>query len=299
VTWKPSKPLGITAQLKVETSRLVSTGDVNLTRTLTYAKPRVVLSYSLDKNTQVRFREEHEVLQINFFNFVANSEFNSGSIRAGNPNLRPQRQWVTEATIERQFWTGASMVLTLRHRDLIDVLDAVPVGTTGAFAQGNIGRGKSTDVIATLTMPLKRLGLDGAMVKGSVTAIDARVTDPVTHLKRQMLANPLNMDLHFAYDMPRQKLNWGVDTLTSGTFILARPAGREINHPFTRLDAYIEYRYRPTLTFRLEVANITNVHPLQRIEYYAGLRNVAPLLYSDNRTPGAGQRVLFRVRRTF
>ncbi|OYX31153.1 MAG: hypothetical protein B7Y99_10590 [Caulobacterales bacterium 32-69-10] len=177
-SWKPSARYGLTGAMKVETSRLTAAGDVDLTRTLTYAKPRLVLSFTPDKATQLRLRGEREVGQISFPALLANSEFNSGVVRAGNPNLRPQRAWVVEAVLERQFWTGASAVVTLRQKAVEDVVDVRLVGTTGAVGLGNIGDGTQTEAVFVVTLPLKAIGVNGAMLTGSLNKIWNRVTDP-------------------------------------------------------------------------------------------------------------------------
>jgi hypothetical protein len=301
VTWKPAPRYGVTAGLRLETSTLEAERGVALTRSLTYLKPRLVLSWSPAKDTQIRVRVEREIGQINFFNFVAISEFNSGTVRAGNPDLRPQRAWVGEAVLERQFWDGASIVLTARQKALTDVVDARAVGTAGAVGIGNIGDGSETDLIATLTFPLKRFGLNGAMVKGTVTRVISRVTDPTTGERRMIWFNapwPLYGELHFVYDLPQRKLNLGFDAFYNGPFTLYRPAGTEHAGVNARLNAFVEYRYRPNLTIRLEGMNVTGARITQTIAYYAGARHVSPLLYEDERTLGLRPSVMLRVRRT-
>ncbi|HTI67578.1 MAG TPA: TonB-dependent receptor [Caulobacteraceae bacterium] len=300
LTWKPAPAYGVTAGLKLETSTLAAERDVNLTRTLTHWKPRLVLSWSPAKNTQVRLRAEREIGQINFYSFVAISEFNSGTVRSGNPNLRPQRSWVGEAVLERQFWDGASIVLTARRKALYDVVDARIVGTSGAVGVGNIGDGAQTDLVGTLTFPLKRLGLNGAMLKGTLTKSRSRVTDPTTGIQRQLSNWSATIgELHFVYDLPRRKLNLGFDAFYNGPFTLYRPAGTEDNGVNARLSVFVEYRYRPNLTFRLEGMNVTGARITQTVTYYAGPRNVSPLLYADEKTLGLGPSVLLRARRTF
>jgi len=298
-SWKVSKTVGLTAQMKVETSTLTSTGDVDLTRTLTYWKPRAVFSWTADKSTQLRLRAEREVGQINFFNFVAGSEFNSGTIRAGNPNLRPQRTWIAEAVLERQFWTGASAVATLRRRAISGVVDVRAIGDSGAVGIGNIGDADATDAIVTVTLPLKAVGLNGAMAKGALTRTWSRVTDPTTGERRDISGVSRTIgELHLTYDLPRLKLTFGADGFYIGRFTLYRPAGREGSSGFTRLNLTVEYRPRPDLSLRAEVWNVTSSRPTQFVEAYTGFRHVSPLDYVDERRLGVRPYLFLRVRKT-
>jgi hypothetical protein len=298
-TWTPGAKLSLTSALKLETSTLTASRGISAERSLSFLKPRLSVAWSPGKTTQVRLRAEHEVGQINPFNFTSSSEFNSGVIRVGGGDIRPQRAWVAEAVLERQFWTGASLVLTARQKSLIDVVD-VRFVAPGAVGTANIGDGRQTDLSATLTLPLKRLGLNGAMVKGVFTRSRSRVTDPTNGLRRKLsqLATP-TAELHFTYDLPRIKLNWGFDYFYYGPFTLYRPTGAELAAGWPRFSAFIEYRYRPNLSFRLEGFNLNDSKALQRVEYYTGARAESPLLYADERRIGPKPYLFVRARRTF
>jgi hypothetical protein len=302
MSWKPAAKLGLTAAMKLETSTLTATRDVMLTRGLTFWKPRAVLSWTPAKQTQVRLRAEREISQINFYNYVANNEFASGVIRTGNPGLQPQKAWVGEATVEQQFWGGASAVVALRRKLFTDVVDARYVGTSGAIGIGNIGDGEQTELTATVTVPLKRFGLNGAMIKGTVTKSWSAVTDPTTGQRRTIwFSNPaaLQGDLHFTYDLPRHKLNFGFDAFYYGPYTLYRPQGTERSGGQPRLNIFAEYRIKPTFTVRLEALNVTDLTVHSTVKYYGGPRNIAPLLYADDRYLGINPAVLLRVRRSF
>jgi hypothetical protein len=181
LTWKPNDRYSLDAALKAEASVLNASGDVTLERRFAYLKPRAVFAWSPDKQTQLRLRAEHEVGQVEFNNFVTTSEFFSGQFRAGNPNIRPQRAYVAEAVFERRFWLTGSLSLTLRQQALRDVVDVAPVfSPTGVYGVvTNIGDGKESDLIANVTLPLKRLGLNDTLVRAVVTRAWRSVDDPV------------------------------------------------------------------------------------------------------------------------
>jgi hypothetical protein len=299
-SWKPSKAFSMTAAGKLETSHLTADGDLALTRDLTYFKPRLVVAWSPDAKTQIRLRGEHEVRQINFGDFSVTVDEVSGVARSGNPNLRPQRAWVAEAALERQFWTGASLVVTLRQSELRDVRDWLALPAYGnAIAIGNIGSGHQTDVLTIVTLPLKRFGLKGVNVKGSMTWRDSAVTDPTTGQRRRLTDQSAVIgDWHFSHDLPNWKLTWGVDATYVGPSTNYRPSVVMHVANLTRVTTFVEYRPRVDLNLRLEVANLNNPRPPFVVYSFAGIRNTAPLLYSEARANAQGAYLFFRVRKT-
>ncbi len=116
-----------------------------------------------------------------------------------------------EAVLERRFWTGGTLVLTARRYALRDVVDTAPLFTPGGVIGivSNIGEGRQTDLAASLTAPLKPLGLNGVMLKGGVTWIHSRATDPTTGQRRRLSGqSAVVADAHLSHDLPRWKLTW-------------------------------------------------------------------------------------------
>ena len=89
-TWIPNPKLTVEAGLRMEASRISSEGDVALEKTLYFAKPRAVVTWSPDPADQVRVRVEREVGQLDFDDFVAATE--AGVVTSGNPDLNPGRR---------------------------------------------------------------------------------------------------------------------------------------------------------------------------------------------------------------
>ena len=300
VTWKPRPSHTLTVALRAETSTLSSARDVVLERDFTYVKPRLVYAWTVDPKTQLRLRLEREVSQVAFGDFVASLEVATGLVRSGNPDLRPRSAWVGEAVLERQFWTGASLVLTARRLAIRDVVDyRILPELGGAVAVANIGDGRQTDLIAAVTLPLKRLGLDGMSFKGGLTWRRSRVVDPVTGAERRIGGqSPVVADAHFIHDLPAWKLTWGVDATYTGRFVRPRPTTVETFDEWLKLGAFVERRFGPRLTARIEGTNLLNPKPLWQVANYAGPRATAPLLYTDARRNTDGRAVMLRLRRT-
>ena len=323
-TWRPNPKLQLEAGMRFEIStissneRLANGEMLTKEKTLTYPKPRAVLTWSPNAENQLRFRVEREVGQLDFRDFVANSDIaeGEGSVRSGNTDLVPQRAWVGEVAYERRFWGSGAAVVTLRHSIIQDATDRVPLciidplteecelnaegGIDFFDAPGNIGDGRETDLLLSLTLPLDKLGLKNAQIKGTGTFRHSEVTDPTTGETRRISGqHPFDYDLHFTHDLPKLKVNWGVDVYNRWT---------ETYYRFNEVDRYAlktfvvlfaEWKPRSDLSLRTEVSNIGQRGFQRTITFYDGLRNGKEPLFIDDRQLDVGTTFYFRVRKTF
>jgi outer membrane receptor protein involved in Fe transport len=302
ITWKPNDRFSVDAALKGETSRLAATGDVVTARELAYAKPRLALAWSPDKDDQLRLRLEHEVSQIPFDAIVTFSEYRSGQLRNGNPDIRPQRAWTAEAVAERHFWSTGDLTVTARYKALYDLLDIVPRFTpegAGYEIVANIGHGRAANVIGNLMVPLKRFGLGSSTLRAVVTWQKAEVTDPVSGRKRTLSNYPeLLAELHFAQDLPRWKTNWGVDAFYRGASTLYRPFGNETVGGWPHVNLFVEHRFPGDIALRVEVQNLPGQTTKNTISVFSGLRDRSALLYVDDKRLSVGPLLYLRLRKT-
>lgn len=304
-TWRPAPKWTVDGGLRYEVSTLTADGDVVLEKALRYLKPRVAISWAPRPATQLRVRLEREVGQLNFNDFVASGGLNSaGGVTAGNPDLNPEQAWVGEVAIEQGFWTSGSLVLTYHHANLSDVVDRGPVTTSaGTFDRPeNIGAGMRDVLSLDFTLPFDRLGLKGALLKGGVKKRWIEVTDPTTGQTRfQSSAHRLDWNATFTYDMPVQKITWGVEVF--GAF-------RESYYRFNlveefKLSSYvkpfIEYRPRPDINIRLELPNVTrrNLHDIYYVYPRRRTAGAAPSFIDDRRTNATAGGAFLRMRKTF
>jgi outer membrane receptor protein involved in Fe transport len=302
LTWRPTSTLSLEAGVHLERSTLTSSGDLVLSKTLTYAKPRAVLSWSPEANDQVRLRVEREVGQLNFNYFAATATLNGPGVFPGNPNLLPQTDWAFEAAWDHKFGRDSVVSLTVRRMALQNIIDQIPAFTpTGVFNEpGNIGGGSETDVLASFSIPLSALHLQNAKLHGQATWRASKVIDPTTGQARQISGqHPLDTELHFDQDIPKWKLSWGIDgyaTVRSKTWYfdeidsVAQGGGETI---------YVEYKPRPDLSVRLEFDNINRASYDLRRDIYAGLRGQDPLQSIDVQQHRGVIYSLFKVRKTF
>ena len=300
-TWAPRATLSVEAGMRVEGSAIGSRGDVALAKTLVFAKPRLLVTWSPDASNQLRVRVEREVGQLDFKSFAASAQLNGVGVVAGNPNLQPQQDWAFEAAYERHFWKNGVVSLTLRHLIISDVVDQVPVtGPSGVFdAPGNIGGGAENDVVASFSLPLDRFGLKDGSIRGLETWRFTEVTDPDTGRRRPISdLHPFDGELHFEQDFPRRKLSWGIDATFAFVDRSFRVDEIDASTNGTFADVFAEYKPRPDLVFHLELDNV-QTFDIQR-QVFAGPRGAgAPLQLVDLQDHRFGPVVFARVRKTF
>lgn len=303
-TWQLTPAFSLEAALRQEGSTITSRGDVVLSKDLAFTKPRLAATWAPSPGWQVRLRLEREVGQLNFDDFVAKSSLNTSTVTSGNPDIDPQQDWVVEAAVERRFWGAGSLVLTARHFKITDAVDRAPIfQPDGSFfdAPGNIGDGTKDEIEAELTLPLDRLGLAGAQLKGNVTRRWSEVTDPTTHAKREFSnLRPLEWEAHFVQPLPRWNANWGIDfpnNMWRQTFYRADVI--ETQKLKIYVDPFIEWKPRPDLQLHLEIQNLGARGLRNTRQVFAGARNLAPLAFVDDRDAQFGQIIYFRIRKYF
>jgi len=300
-TWRPLSTVTIEGAVREEGSQIESSGDVNLSKTLYYTKPRVLVTWAPSPDTQVRMRYEREVGQLDFGAFVASTTLNAGVVTAGNPNLVPAQDWASEIAVEQHFWGGGGVTLTARHLQISDVIDRAPIflpDGTAFDAPANIGDGTEDDFIADLTLPLDKLGLKGAQVRGQFTRRYSKVTDPTTHLSRPISGqHPTDWDFH--YSQPVGRVIYGVDIFGSWQQRAYRFNQIQIDKLQSYVTPFWEFKPNPKLSFRIEIDNAT-ARPFKHVyENWNGPRSTAALATVEQRTYKPGRIFYFRLRKTF
>ena len=302
-TWKPAPAVTLEGGLRLEASRIASTGDVINGRTFLFPKPRAVVTWSPDAADQFRLRVEREVGQLDFDNFAAGAaSLTNGAVHAGNPDLTPQQAWVVEAAWDRRFWGGADATVTLRHAALSDVIDRAPIfDPAGVYdAPGNIGSGTKDEAAFTLTLPTDRFGLKAGVLSATTTLRRSRVTDPTTGRPRPISGlHPRDAQLHFTQGLPRLKATWGFDVYDQWRETYYRFDEIDTDKLKTYATVFAEYKARPDWAIRFEVDNI-GARAFRHVrQIYDGPRGVASLAYTDIRDLHGGRSFYLRVRKTF
>jgi outer membrane receptor protein involved in Fe transport len=301
--WRPTDAWTLDGTVRFENSDISSGGDVMLSKTLRYVKPRLAITWAPLPSTQIRLRGEREVGQLDFDDFVADANFSDNSgVSAGNPDLDPEQAWVGEAAIEQRFWGAGSATLSFRHYELSDVVDRGPVeGANGRIFDRpeNIGDGTKDELAFQTSVPLARLGLTGARLKGEVTKRWSKVADPTSGDRREISnLRPIEWEASYTHDVPAWKMTYGIDAFSGW---------RETSYRFNQVRTvklktfvrpFAEYRPRPDINMRLELPNITGRGLRSTVETFPGTRAAGGAPFVDDRDYQPGRMVYFRIRKT-
>jgi outer membrane receptor protein involved in Fe transport len=305
-TWKFAPDWLLEAGARFEFSTISEIGDIDQSRTFFYPKPRVVLSWNVDKDTQLRARYERVVGQLDFGNFVASSNLSASGINAGNPNLQPDQHDQYELSYERHFWDKGAFVLTLLHEEIKDVVDYVPItNASGTFdAPGNIGTGRNDQIDAEATLPLDKIGLTNGLLKATDIFRFSQVRDPVTGEERSISdypqERPQDLEYTLTQDIDSLKSTWGIfyyNAWTEHYYRLTEVRSRRAIAPF--LQAWWEYKPDGGWSFRAEVDNFVPFHYDNQYKEYDGPRDIYPVAYVDDRRITSQPRIYFQIRKTF
>jgi hypothetical protein len=258
--WKPNAAITIEPSMRAEVSTIRSTGDSPSREHFLFWKPRFRLSWD-HGSRRIQSTIEREVAQLDFGDFVASAELDRDDVIAGATALRPPATWAFSTTFEQRFWDDGALLLTWRQEWSDDVLDRVVVEDDGELfdAVGNIGKGKRRILKAELTLPFKRIGIAGMQLKGALTFIKSRVTDPITGRKRVIAEDkPFEGDVRLTHDLPGGRWSWGIDASIAHHERQFRFDEARLERKGTGFGAYVEFRPSGGWRLRVDADNITS-----------------------------------------
>ena len=303
-TWKFDPEWTLEAGIRAEASTITETGSVNLSRSFFYPKPRAVLTWAPDSDTQVRVRYEKVLGQLDFNNFIASANLSATGITVGNENIRPDQHDQYEVSVERHFWEKGAVVVTLMHEDIKDVVDYVPITDSmgNVFdAPGNIGNGQNNQIELQVTLPLDRLGLENGLLTTTSIFDLTSVRDPVTGTNRPISGQrPQNITINFSKDINSLSSTFGImyyNAWSEQYYRLEQYRDRKVLPPYFTLTW--DYKPSPEWSFHIEGDDILGFTFKDTRYNYAGPRNVAPVDNIDQYIAYGTPHIDFQIRRTF
>lgn len=295
-TWRINPKWTLESGLRLESSTISQSGDANQEKSFFFAKPRILATWTPAPNNQLRLRLERTVGQLDFSDFAASTELANENVLGGNVNLHPETRWVVEATYEKRFWGEGIVSIGLRHDEISDAIDVIPL-EGGYAAIGNIGDGTLDQLVLHVTVPTDRLGVSGGKFSFKNTWNHTEVTDPTTGEIRPISGiRASQANIAFQQDITRWKLQWGVSWLPLMGLKNYRPD--EISgwrgHDYYEL--WGEYKPTPTLAIRAQV-NLWDDFNVERTVFAD--RDTRPVAFVENRFVDPRTFYQIRLRKTF
>ena len=274
-TWRARSDLTLEGGLRLEASTISQSGDAEQEKSFFFAKPRALATWTPWAGHQFRLRVEREVGQLNFGDFAASADLEDENVFGGNVDLEPEQRWISELTYERRFWGDGIVTLGLRHDEITDVIDAIPLADA-LSAVGNIGDGTLDQLSLRITLPTTKLGIPGGRFGFRNDWNRTEVTDPTTGRTRPISnVRPTQAVISFEQDVTRYKTQWGlawIPLLGQTSFDPDRDFSWRGHNYF---EFFVEYKPTATLSLRAQL-NIWEDFDSERIEYAdRTIRNVA------------------------
>lgn len=294
-TYRVSPDLTVEGGLRLEASTISQSGDSQSEKTLFFAKPRVLATWTPMPNNQLRFRFERELGQLDFSDFAASADLDEESVYGGNIDLEPEQRWISELIYERRFWGEGIVSVGYRHDEIVDAIDYLPLDADTS-AIGNIGDGTLDRLSLNVVLPLDKVGFSGGRFTFRNDWNKTRVTDPTTGDERPISgvrASQANVGVQ--QDIKAWKLQWGVNWLPrlgQGTY---RPSQTFKWRGAGYVEMFAEYKPTPTLSLRAQM-NLWDDFTHHRIQYVGNTRDV---LYTEDSAVDPRTFVSLRLRKTF
>ena len=296
-TWRSRPNLSVEAGLRLEGSTITQSGDADQEKSFFFAKPRFLATWTPWADNQFRFRFERELGQLEFSDFAASANLADDDVLGGNVDLKPEQRWISELTYERRFWGDGIISIGLRHDEIVDVIDVLPL-EMGLSAVGNIGDGTLDQLVVNILVPMDRVGFTGGRIGFSNTWNHTEVADPTTGEIRaisQLRASEPTFSI--SQDIASWKLQWGgsyITTLGQTGYDPDRTSGfRGADY----LRAWMEYKPTPTLSLRASINLWDDVSHERTV--YADRTSSRPIAYIENRYIDPRSFVSLQLRKTF
>ena len=277
---RPLSPeLSLQASVAGEYSQISQDGAGGLTRTFYRPKGFLNLAWRPQPGLDLSARIERQVGQLNFFDFVASGNISSGIANAGNANLVPPQSWNGQIQATRNLGAWGTATARLYGRLITDIVDVIPIGTTGQ-SPGNLdGTARVYGVQWTSTFNFDPIGWRGAKLDLNLQFQKTSLVDPLTGLRRPINENMTRqIDVNLRHDIPgsdwaygagynqfRQSALYRLDQIWQ---FLATPG---------QLGVFVENKDVMGLTVRAAVDNLINNNESFRREFYDGRRTNALL----------------------
>ncbi len=291
--------------LGAERSTIKQSGDVDLERTLTYLKPQASLTWTHSASHLVKAQLVREVSQLDFNDFVSASVFEDDDLALGNPDLKPERTWISELSNEWRPGKDSVYTLVLYYHRINDVEDLLPL-TDDFEVPGNIGDGTRWGIRLESTVPLDWLGIANAKLDMKVRWQDSSVTDPVTGQSRQLTSEgfcsgppniPFNSENEYAFDIvfrqdfQQAKVAWGWDIAEQADRPRFKVNELEVFNEGLETNVFVETTRWFGIKTRLEGSNLLDYNEVRDRYIYTGGREISPLESRILRERQAGWRV--------
>lgn len=282
-----------------EYSELTQAGAGGLSRSFWRPKGQLSAAWSPEPDTKVNLKLQRRVGQLNFFDFLASVNLNTGTQFSGNPNLVPPQSWELEAEVVKTHGSWGNSTLRLYGARIEDIVDIVPIGATGESI-GNLDEAVRYGVEFRATTNLDPLGFRGMKLDSRFVLQRSQVEDPLTGQDREISSSLKRLaSLNLRHDVPDTDWAWGAGLShqkNAQTYRLTE-LSRQFEIPIFG-SLFIEHKDVFGLTVRASAANVFEGESYFFRQVHAG-RRTDPIAFVERRDRTIGPIFSFDIRGKF
>ena len=282
-----------------EYSELTQVGAGGLSRSFWRPKGQLSTVWVASPDTRVNVKLQRRVGQLNFFDFLASVNLNSGTQFSGNPNLVPPQSWELEAEVVRTHGAWGNSTLRVYGARIEDIVDIVPIGATGESI-GNLDEAVRYGVEFRATTNLDPMGLRGMKLDSRFILQRSQVEDPLLGYDREISGSLKRLaSLNLRHDVPETDWAWGAalsHQKSAQTYRLTE-LSRQFEMPIFG-SLFVEHKDFYGLTVRANVGNVFAGESYLFRQVHAG-RRTDPIAFFERRDRTIGPIFSFEVRGKF
>lgn len=306
--WQINDRMSLESSLFYEDSEITQTGDVNVSRSFDFLKPKVDFRFNISSSFQLRMSAELDVSQLRFSDFSAsaNDRDETQDTIAGNPELEQEEVWRYNVNLDYRLPNdGGVLNSRLFYYDVGNSIDRIDVSTSPtnlATTNGNVGDGTVYGLNLNASIRLAFLGLPQAVVTAGLTTQDSKIFAPLIGKNRKVVPfDRGNVRFGFRHDVPSRRFNYGFNYRD----------GIDGNRPFydidnvifigsnSNLNLFAERIGRGAFTYRFEVDNLLDHENCRERRRFNGYLRDGDIREIERFCTTNGVRYTFKVRATF
>jgi len=308
--WQINQHMSLESSLFYEDSEISQSGDVNVSRSFDFLKPKVDFRFNMSSSFQLRMSAELDVSQLRFSDFTAaaNDRDETQNILAGNPELEQEQVWRYNVNLDYRLPNdGGVLNSRLFYYDVGNSIDRIDVSASKAnlaTTNGNVGDGTVYGLNLNASIRLGFLNLPQAVVTGGLLVQDSKIFSPLIGKNRKVVPfDRGNVRIGFRHDVPAQNFNYGFNYRD----------GIDGNRPFydidnviwigsgmfSNLSLFAEKINVGRFTYRLEVDNLLNQDACQERRRFNGYLREGDVREIERFCTTNGVRFTIKVRATF
>ncbi|GJM13274.1 MAG: hypothetical protein DHS20C12_16770 [Pseudohongiella sp.] len=306
--WQINQRMSLESSLFYEDSEITQSGDVNVSRSFDFLKPKVDFRFNMSNSFQLRMSAELDVSQLRFSDFsaAANDRDETQDVLAGNPELEQEEVWRYNVNLDYRLPNdGGVLNSRMFYYDVgnsIDRIDASTSPTNLVSTNGNVGDGTVYGVNLNASIRLGFLNLPQAVVTAGLLVQDSKIFAPLIGENRKVVPfDRGNVRFGFRHDIPSRNFNYGLNYRDG---IDGNRTFYDINNVIfigsnSNLSLFAEKNNVGRFNYRFEVDNLLDHENCRERRRFNGYLRDGDMREIERFCTTNGVRFTFKVRATF